>query len=146
LIGSVPVWDQQNKPGTKSPSDNKPTTQSPAKKKRVQQSPAKEKPVPKPKKRKRRRKRRGKNQDKADDEDPPSDETMNDPVVKTNNVVDRPINETTNEPVAETVDGNVTRPEEPVLFAATSGKPTNRSDTGDESSASSEQLSQSAEC
>jgi hypothetical protein len=53
--------------------------------------------------------------------------------------------ETTNKPVVKTGDGDVTRPDEPVLFAATCEKPTNEGDAGDESSASSEPLSLSAD-
>jgi hypothetical protein len=140
-----PLQSPPNKPGPKFPSDNKPAPQSPAKKKRVQQSPAKDKPAPKPKKRKRRGKRGGKNKDEADDDDTPSDETTNEPVVKTNDVVDRSIDETTNKPVVETGDADASRPDEEDLVGARSGKPTNGSDVGYESSASSEQLSLSVD-
>jgi hypothetical protein len=60
-------------------------------------------------------------------------------------VVDRPIDENTNEPVFKTGDADATRPDEADLVAAPSEKPTNESDVGNESSASSVQLSVSAD-
>jgi hypothetical protein len=56
-------------------------------------------------------------------------------------VVDRSIDETTNEPVAETGDADTSRSDEAGSVAARSGKPTNGSDVGYESSAPPEQLS-----
>jgi hypothetical protein len=82
-----------------------------------------------------------KNKDEADDEDPSRNKTTNEPVVETNDVVDRSIAERTNEPEGETDDANATRPDEADLVAATSGKPTNEGDVVDEFSASSVPLS-----
>jgi hypothetical protein len=59
-------------------------------------------------------------------------------------VVDRSIDETTNKPVVETGDADTSRSDEAGSVAARSGKPTNGSDVGYESSASSEQLSLNA--
>jgi hypothetical protein len=80
----------------------------------------------------------------GDVDDRPIDENTNKPVVKTgHDDATRP--ETANKPVARTGDDDATRPDEADLVAAPSEKPTNESDVGDESSASSVQLSFSAE-
>jgi hypothetical protein len=60
-------------------------------------------------------------------------------------VVNRHIDENTNEPVVKTGDADATQPDEADLVAAPSEKPTNESNVGNESSASSVQLSVSAD-
>jgi hypothetical protein len=82
-----------------------------------------------------------KNKDEADDEDPASDETIKEPVDKTNEVVDGSISEPTNEPEGETIDAAVTPPDGVDLVAVTSGKPTKQGDPVDGSGASSEPIS-----